>query len=226
MSESNENKSANVEEEAPEVKDTTETADENSSLKRNPDENKNPSPKKRAKTEERKEPLDLAVTFGLKDGDRLEVEWEIEHDDGEMEVHWWGATLLKHDGRTEDSVAIRQLLYDAYKTFEPSKEDVIFIGPDELASPDSENQMKFRREGQEEEVSFYTEGDLEHTLNGILMTAMTKNKASWSSMPPAKQALIAEEIAIKKERLISALKNHEGVITSETIKRLMQTAFA
>lgn len=105
MSESNENKSSNAEQEIP-----ADPEDQKSSLKRNSDELP-PSPK-RTKTDD-KQPLDLAVMFGLKEGDRLEVEWEIDHEDGKKEVHWWGATLLKHDGRTEDTVAIRQVFFFA-----------------------------------------------------------------------------------------------------------------
>ncbi|KAL3939207.1 MAG: hypothetical protein SGBAC_006020 [Bacillariaceae sp.] len=206
------------------LKATSDPKDQTSGQKREPDELPPSSSPKRTKTDA-KQTLDLAVTFDLKAGDRLEVQWEIENDEGENEVHWWGATLLEHDGRKEDSVAIRQLLYDAYKDFEPSKEDVIFIGPDELASPDSQNQMSFRREGQEE-VTFYNEENLENTLNEILMSAMTKNKSSWSSLPPARQAVIAEQIAVRKENLILALKNHDGIITSDTIKGLMQNVFA
>ncbi|CAJ1959083.1 unnamed protein product [Cylindrotheca closterium] len=228
MSESIENecKNTNAEQKTPPISatSTTESKDQDSSGQKRDADELPPSPK-RTKTGDDKKPLDLAVTFGFKEGDRLEVQWEIENDDGENEVHWWGASLLKHDGRTEDSVAIRQLLYDEYQDFEPSKEDVIFIGPDELASPDSQNQMKFRREGQEE-VTFYNEENLENTLNGILMSAMNKNKSSWSSLPPAQQAVIAEKIALKKNSLISALKNHDGVITSDTINDVMKTAFA
>eukprot|EP00980_Cylindrotheca_fusiformis_P006474 scaffold1377_cov126-Cylindrotheca_fusiformis.AAC.19 len=182
------------------------------------------NPAKRARKDD-PPPLDLAVTLGYKEGDRLEVQWEIENDKGEVEVHWWGATLLEFDGRTEDSVAIRQLLYDAYRDFEPSKEDVIFIGYDELASPDSQNQMKFRREDREE-VLWYNEGDLEETLNGILMGAMTKNQSTWKTLPPAQQAAIAEKIAMKKEKLMAALKAHDGVITSDTIQGLMRSALS
>jgi hypothetical protein len=199
--------------------------DREEGLKRSASEiSSSPCGEKRDKTDNSSQ-LDLAVTLGYKEGDRLEVQWEIENDNGEIEVHWWGATLLKHDGRTEDSVAIRQLLYDAYKDFEPSKEDVIFIGYDELASPDSQNQMKFRREGQEE-VLWYNEGDLEQTLNGILMGAMTKNQNTWKTLPQAQQAAIAEKIAAKKEKLMAALRDHVGVITSETIQGLMQTALS
>lgn len=182
------------------------------------------STEKRSKTDV-SPPLDLAVTLGYKEGDRLEVQWEIENDKGGVEVHWWGATLLKFEGLTEDSVAIRQLLYDAYKDFKPSKEDVIFIGYDELASPDSQNQMKFRREGQEE-VLWYNEGALEETLNGILMGAMTKNHSTWKTLPQAQQAVIADKIATKKEKLMAALRDHDGVITSETIQCLMQNMMA
>lgn len=177
---------------------------------------------KRAKTEA---PLDLAVTLGYKDGDRVEVEWEIENDNGETTVHWWGATLLSHDGRTEDSVAIRQLKYDPHQKFESSVEDVIFLGSNLLVSPDSQNQLTFRREG-EEEVQWYNEGDLNESLNNILMTAMSKNSEAWKTLSPARQAMIAEKIASKKEKLIEALRGHNGVITSETIQDVIAKAFA
>jgi hypothetical protein len=68
---------------------------------------------KRPRTED--EALDLAVTLGYKTGDRIEIQWELEKQ-GETDVHWWGATLLEHDGRTTDSVAIRTILYDEYVT--------------------------------------------------------------------------------------------------------------
>lgn len=199
-------------------------AGQDDSLKRRApeDEDAASSPmEKRAKTEA----LDLAVTLGFKDGDRLEVEWEIENDNGETTVHWWGATLLEHDGRTEDSVAIRQLKYDPHQSFESSVEDVIFLGSNLLVSPDSQNQLTFRREG-EEEVQWYNEGDLNESLNKILMTAMSKNSEAWKTLSPARQAMIAEKIASKKEKLIEALRGHNGIITSETIQDVMAKAFA
>lgn len=214
MSQQNENISGN--------KDSS-VAEQDDTLKRRaPEQAPSPKAEKRAKTEA---PLDLAVTLGYKDGDRIEVEWEIENDNEDKTVHWWGATLLKHDGRTEDSVAIRQLLYDPYKDFESSKEDVIFLGDDLLVSPDSQNQLKFRREG-EDEVTWYNEGDLNQKLNTILMGALTKNETAWKILPPARQALIASKIASKKEKLIEALRDHDGVITSDTIQEVMQKAFS
>jgi hypothetical protein len=93
-------------------------------------------------------PLDLALTLGYKEGDRIEVQWEIERL-GETKVHWWGATLLKHDGRTTDSVAIRTIEYDRKPElgFDSCKDDVIFLGDDLIVSPDSQTQLKYRREG-------------------------------------------------------------------------------
>jgi hypothetical protein len=222
MSQANENSNDSTESPAT---GSASSEDREEVLKRSASEiSSSPCSEKRAKRDDSSQ-LDLAITLGYKEGDRLEVQWEIENDDGAIEVHWWGATLLKYDGRTEDSVAIRQLLYDAYNVFEPSKEDIIFIGYDELASPDSQNQMKFRREGQEE-VLWYNEGDLEQTLNGILMGAMTKNQNTWETLPQAQQAAIAEKIAAKKEKLMAALRDHDGVITSETIHSVMQTALS
>ena len=94
--------------------------------------------------------LDLAMTLSFKAGDRLEVQWEIEKK-GKTEVHWWGATLLEYDGRTMEEVAIRHILYDAYPElgFETCQDDVVFLGDDLIVSPDSQTQLKFRREGEE-----------------------------------------------------------------------------
>jgi hypothetical protein len=60
-------------------------------------------------------PLDLAEVFGFKQGDSLEVQWDVEME-GEKSTKWWGATLDPFDGRTEDGVAVRVLHYDAFQT--------------------------------------------------------------------------------------------------------------
>lgn len=191
-------------------------------------------PRKRAKVENDSDsaaapPLDLALTLGYKEGDRIEVQWEIE-DDGNVEVHWWGATLLKHDGRTTDSVAIRSLEYDSKPDLgfvDKSVEDVIFLGDDLLVSPDSQVELKYRREGEKEEVFRYNDGDLDEQLNAILMGALNKKKAAWDNLPPAQQALIAEKIATKKEKLKEVLKaQDDDVITSTTIQAVLRQAFA
>jgi hypothetical protein len=50
---------------------------------------------KRAKKEGDVVPLDLAVTLGYKEGDRIEVHWEIEnHETGGVEIHWWGVSFV------------------------------------------------------------------------------------------------------------------------------------
>ena len=170
-------------------------------------------------------PLDLAVTLGYKPGDRLEVQWEIEMND-KVEMRWWGCTLEPHDGRTEDSVAIRVLHYDAYPEagFEECRDDVIFMGHDLLVTPDSQTQLKFRREG-DEAVVWYNEGDLDEQLNSILMGALNNHKTAWNTLTAAQQASIADKIATKKERLMEVLKGHKAVITSATIKDILQQAF-
>jgi hypothetical protein len=178
---------------------------------------------KRAKTED--SPLDLAVTLGYKEGDRIQVQWEIDKK-GKTQVHWWGASLLKHDGRTTDQVSIRTIKYDAYPElgFVSCTDDVIFLGDDLIVSPDSQTQLNFRREG-EEEIFSYNEGDMDEQLNAILMGALDKNKNAWASLSPAQQAIIAETIAQKKDKLMEVLRAHNDVITSATIKDILQKAF-
>jgi hypothetical protein len=156
-----------------------------------------------------------------------------------MSLHWWKSTLLEHDGRTTDSVAIRTLLYEARPDLgfpEPSREDVVFLGRDVLATstntnaenwdadPDSVNQMPYRRynknrknsdngddDGTEDnvdadEVFYYSEDQLEEQLNSLLMGAFQKNQTAWNSMPAAQQAMIAEMIQKKKEELKEILR--------------------
>jgi hypothetical protein len=42
---------------------------------------------------------------------------------------------------------------------------------------------------------------------------------------PATQAIIAEKIALKKDKLMEVLRAHNDVITSATIKDILQKAF-
>ena len=200
------------------------SAEADITLKRSPAETEEKGASKRAKTDDG--PLDLALTLGYKDGDRIEVQWEVEKG-GKAEVHWWGATLLKHDGRTTDSVAIRKVKYDAYPDlgYDSCEEDYIFLGEDLVVSPDSQTQLKYRREGEEEQIFWYNEGDMDEQLNAILTGALDKNKNTWNSLNPAQQAIIAEKIAQKKDKLMEVLKNHNDVITSATIKDILQKAF-
>ena len=175
-------------------------------------------------------PLDLAPKLGLNVGDRIEVHWEIERPNGETNAHWWGAELLKHDGRTTDSVAIRTIQYDPKPElgFEACQDDVIFLGDDLIVTPDSQTQLHYRREGHdsEEEVFWYNEGDLDAQLNSILMGALDKNRNSWKNLSPVQQAIIAEKIASKKEKLKEALMARDEVITSEIIKDVLQKSIS
>ena len=166
--------------------------------------------------------------MGLRAGDRIEVHWEIENDGGEAHAHWWGATLLEHDGRPTDSVEVRKIRYDARPDLGfPTRavEDVVFLGDDIVVSPDSQTQLHFRREGQEEDVYWYNDSDLDAQLNSILMGALDKNRDAWKNLSPVQQAIIAEKIAGKKEKLKEALKDRNEVITSDIIREVLRGAF-
>ena len=80
------------------------------------DDSSNPS-KKRARQGESSSPssakktmelLDLASKFGLQDGDRIQVAWQV---GDEAEMHWWGASILawEQGDIVEECVAVRQL---------------------------------------------------------------------------------------------------------------------
>jgi hypothetical protein len=220
---------------APEV----ESATRDTAFKRVLDEEAEATPAKRIHTEAETEtpatnteqttsepPLDLAETFGYKQGDRLEVLWEVDMA-GEVSKKWWGATLDPSDGRTEDGVAVRVLHYDSFPEagFAECYDDVIFMGEDLLVSPDSQTQLKYRRHGSTEPIVWYNERDLGEQLNTILMGALSKHSESWKSLPPAQQAAIAEKIAKKKEKLLDALKAHKTIIASASVKEILCKAF-
>eukprot|EP00934_Nitzschia_sp_Nitz4_P002087 Nitzschia sp. Nitz4//scaffold177_size45885//15963//16742//NITZ4_007205-RA/size45885-processed-gene-0.37-mRNA-1//1//CDS//3329539055//2087//frame0 len=176
-------------------------------------------------------PLDLAVTLGYKAGDRVEVQWEIAPPNPKdpPTIQWWPATLMEFDGRTTDKVAIRSLHYDPFPEMgfpESSMEDVIFMGYDLLVSPDSQTQLNYRRlGGSEEEIVWYNDSDMDEQLNTILMQALTKNETAWKRLAPSQQSAIADKIFKKKAQLMQALRSENKIITSSSIKEILQRAF-
>jgi hypothetical protein len=210
-------------------------------------------PSKRSRHEEEEElvegegeVLDLATMLGLKVGDRFEVQWEITQDESEESngdaaaaadaeeeeeeetytTRWWGATLVEHDGRTEDSVAVRVLDYDPYPEGgfpERSREEVIFLGRDLLIDPNTHEQMQYRREGDDDSSAVWLgrEG-VEEVVNTTLANAMQKNSKSWNVLSRAQQASIADIIAKKKEKLLELLLSQpNGVVTTSEMHAII-----
>ena len=187
---------------------------------------------KRQRNDGEQESLDLAETLGYKAGDRFEVQWEIHeqsNDEASSEVpktRWWGATLLEHDGRTEDSVAIRVLDYDPYPEGgfpERSQEDVIFLGKTTLVNPVSQDELTYRQEGSDTTI-WLRRGQVEDVVNETLKNALQNNSRAWGSMSQAQQALVAGAVAEKKEKLVDLLLNHcpdGGVITSSDMQSIL-----
>lgn len=175
------------------------------------------------------------------DDDDDEQEEDNEEKGKTMIEKWWGATLQEYDGRSEDSVAIRVLKYDPYPEFgfpESSLEDVIFLGDSLLTSPDSMIQLNYRREGvrtadgdgttittDEDIIVRFNEDGMDEQLNAILMGAFAKNEAMWKSLPPSRQAEIAEKIKTKKEELLKVLISKKEVITASSIKDILRETF-
>lgn len=212
------------------------------------------SPSKRSRTQ----PIDFAHTLSLRPGDRIEVQWFIHmKDDGDAsdidndnntdndnktknenddntESRWWGATLLEHDGRTDEGVAIRTLEYDSYAEGgfpDISREDVIFIGEDTLVNyrpSDNEEEQEeldtlcFRvvRDQQDQAVHMSRdESTVMQVIDSALMGALEKNSKSWDKLPAAQKAIIAEQIASKKQKLLDLLINHDKAVVTPTDMR-------
>jgi hypothetical protein len=171
--------------------------------------------------------MDRAVELGLKEGDRIEVEWEV-GTDGNATNRWWGGTLLKHDGRTADDVAIRVIEYDPYPEGgfpEKSQEDVMFAAPYILLDPSTGEELHFRREGEEAAVTFN-----EEDLDVMLMNVFQKHGPAFSKLSAAQQANTADIIAQGKERLLAAITSRwqaqpGKVITSEEVPEILEQAF-
>ncbi|KAL7567701.1 hypothetical protein ACA910_012038 [Epithemia clementina (nom. ined.)] len=175
--------------------------------------------------EDEEEAVDTATVFGYKDGDRLEVEWDIEGDGAEgtkVDTHWWGATLLPFDGRIKDQVAIRTLEYDAYPQGgfpEKSKEDVVFLDHNVLADPENMDQVLYYRRAGSEET--YGIDSVEPVVNQILQNVLAKNQQAWNHLTPAQQAHIASKIAAKKQKLVDLLQQQTGLVTSQEMQAIL-----
>lgn len=175
--------------------------------------------------------FDVCLKLGLKGGERLEVEWQLEEPASEanggrpkLVNKWWGCKLMPHDGKTEDSVAVRQLEYDPYPEGgfpESSVEEVIFLSHEIIMAPDTQAEFKFRPEGV---IQFNNEEETREAINGILMTTLDKHSGAWKQLDRAQQARIADGIAQKKELLVEAIMNHSksAVIGGEDMKEILQ----
>lgn len=186
------------------------------------------------------ETLDLGVSLGIKAGDRLEVQWEIgEPEDGSAETRWWGATLLEHDGKTDDDgVAIRVLQYDEWAEGgfpEKSKEEIIFIGRDVLVDVKTQEQLGFRLLSDDNSaVLFLGIDEVENVVNTLLEGALSNVSDGFNRLPRAQQAFVAEQVASKKAKLIELLKKHmeemgneengNRVVTADDARRLLAQA--
>jgi hypothetical protein len=200
------------------------TKDESNSSKKKRSSEESEETSKRCRSSE-EDVLDLAHHLKLQPGDRLEVEWTVgDEEDEKMTTRWWGATLLEHDGRTEDRVCIRTLEYDAFPPLFPekSKEDVIFLGRDIIVEPVSQEELHFRREGDVTPEVWLGRSQVEEVVNATLMNAMQKNSKAWKALSTAQQAMIACSIASKKEKLLELLMAHEGrVVTPGDMNSLL-----
>jgi hypothetical protein len=184
--------------------------------------------------------IDLCDHLGLKAGDRLEVEWELLMDpDGEEDeasattneeeeeekttTTWWGCSLLPHDGRYEDGVAVRTLEYDPLLPHYPEKtrEDVVFLSHEIVINPVSQAEFRFRPEGG---IQFNSEEGAREAINGILMETLNKHSAKWELLDRAQQGVIAAGIAKKKELLIEAIMSHSKspIINADDMKEILQ----
>ena len=148
-------------------------------------------------------------------------------------VHWWGATLLEHDGRTDDHVAIRTLLYDPYPEGgfpEPSREDVIFMGPNVLLSYPSQDELNYRiltTDGSEVSYIISNDQDIEDLVDTILSNALQNTSCTFQLLDRSQQIKVADKIATKKERLIQLIQEHmrehnngpQELVASGTVQR-------
>lgn len=181
-----------------------------------------------------KQTMDLATVFGLNDGDRIEVAWQVHDDndgDKEEEIHWWGATLLPWNKKdiVDETVAVRTLCYDAYpaKGFtEESMEQVVFLGENLLADPNSNEELNFRRPGEE----FTSEGTIERVdpaalVEQTLSRVLKKHGKLLRELPAAQQAVIASQVATRREQLVEHLKANPGIVTKNKMQEILASVW-
>jgi len=181
---------------------------------------------------------DVAITLGIKAGDRLEVQWEIGEGEN-TETRWWRATLLEYDGETVcEGVAIRELEYDAWPEGgfpEKSKEQILFLSRDTLVDIETQEQMTYNLLSDDgSAVVFVRVDEVETMVNSLLEGALSNVSAAFNGLPRAQQAFVAEQVASKKTKFVELLQNHleelkedgKYVLTDDDAQRLLAQAIA
>lgn len=149
------------------------------------------------------------------------MEWEID-----SKPIWWDATLLPHDGRTSDSVAIRVLKYQSLPHLgfpDESQEDVIFVGQETLIQYESQEALTYRVLSEDgSPLQWLSAAQVESLVQTILSNALSNTQ--FSQLPMNRQMELADQIKAKKEKLIMLLQQQHSIVTKEHVLSLLQNA--
>lgn len=123
---------------------------------------------------------------------------------------------------------MRHLKYDSHPDAgfdEESIEPVVFLGVNCLAHPETQEELNFRREGEEEEVPDETPtvavSDPSEVVEQTLQNALSKFDGVLSMLPASQQAQIAAKVAEKREQLVDHLTATQGVVTEDRMQDIL-----
>lgn len=117
---------------------------------------------------------------------------------------------------------------------ESSKEDVIFLRNDTLLDIQTQDELHFRYISSDNSAVMFVDGGrqgIEELVNNILISAMEKASEIWAALPRDQQAIMAEKVAEKKEKLVELLFSHleendNEPVTAEAVTDLLQRTMA
>ena len=197
----------------------------------------NSNPSKKMKTIEDVEITDIPSTLNIKDGVRIQVQWDIANDnEGTSYTKWWSATLMPHqEGRLyklEDEndatmVPIRTLQYDAFPEggfHEISNEDVCFLTEHSLLNMNSMSRAYWRLEDDKDwEPTNDDNVDDDEISVGSNANATTRETALRNVLDAVlERALIQSKTLEKMEKLEASQRCFMAEKITHTKEKLVQ----
>lgn len=183
--------------------------------------------KRAKKTNDKAEIVDYTRSLQLVPGSRLKVRWTLENEGGECMEHWWGATMMEHDGRLHDGAAIHSLEYDAYPEggfIEKTEDDVIFSACDTLVRFPSKEKLNFKVLADDGlDIQHVTAGEMRGILNERLASALDEVAGQLDEDHPRRLAIVSL-LNRKKAETLRLFEDHfstSPILTKQNMLDIM-----
>eukprot|EP00189_Rhodosorus_marinus_P011827 CAMPEP_0184738188 /NCGR_PEP_ID=MMETSP0315-20130426/910_1 /TAXON_ID=101924 /ORGANISM="Rhodosorus marinus, Strain UTEX LB 2760" /LENGTH=204 /DNA_ID=CAMNT_0027205805 /DNA_START=192 /DNA_END=806 /DNA_ORIENTATION=+ len=100
-------------------------------------------------------------------GQRIEVKWDLDDENGFVRSRWWGAKVLRKLESSGDKNITCDILYDPFEDFAETQCRIVFQSSTELRDSDSGELLYWRAEGENSEPQSTTMVELQEEQDAI-----------------------------------------------------------